>query len=188
MPRYALLALLLTAAPAVAQDLAAQYAAAARAFTLPGAPSLSMGDLLEEDAVEALLPTVEGNWTPALTLFPDPANVDPELLAESCERIPSTLVQTAPHSFELRRSSERDGTAITMAIRHDWIVGNTFDRGVEEKEVSAFLGFDRLDDLSTGMMTLPGLRGQVVLFQPSPDILVFVSPGGPPEIFARCPA
>ncbi|EYD78040.1 hypothetical protein Rumeso_00377 [Rubellimicrobium mesophilum DSM 19309] len=188
MLRHALLTLFLATAPAMAQDLASQYAAAARAFTLPGAPSLGQADLLADAAVMALLPGLQGDWAPAGVLFTDPAGLDPAILRQACERTPSALVQTAPRSFELRRTSGRDGQAVTMAIRHDWIIGNTFDRSVDENEAMAYLGLDGLDEIRPGMLALPGLRGQVSLFNPSPDILVLVAPGGPPEILARCPA
>ena len=67
-------ALALLAAPAVARDAprdpAAQFDAALAAFVLPTAEDLSIGGLMEEDAVEALLPSLEGDWVQALVLFP----------------------------------------------------------------------------------------------------------------------
>lgn len=187
MLRPLLVALALTAAPAVAQDLAGQYAAAARAFTLPGVASLGQSDLMEDDAVMAILPTIEGDWAAASVLFTDPFSVDASILQEACERTPSTLAQTAPRSFELRRSRSAGGQAISLSLRHDWVIGNTFDRSAAENEVIAYLGLDAMEEIPAGMLTLPGLRAEVQMFHPSADILVFAAPGQPPEILARCP-
>jgi hypothetical protein len=60
--RLALAALLsLAGVPAAAQGLADQYAAAVRAFMIPMVLRLGMGNLMEEDAIAALLPSLKGN-------------------------------------------------------------------------------------------------------------------------------
>ncbi len=178
--------LCLVGLPAAAQGLADQYAGAVRAFTLPTVPGFTTGALMEEDAIEALLPSLEGNWAPVLILFGDPANFGDELLVETCERVPMTLVPTALRSFEFRRSTERDGRTLTLAIRHDFLIGTTFDRSVDEAQALAFFNLEQQEP-AVGMLHFSGMRGEVSMFHPSPDILVFVAEGAPPEILARCP-
>jgi hypothetical protein len=187
MTRHVLLALLLTAAPAMAQDLGGQYSAAARAFTLPGTPGYDMEGLQGDDAVMALLPTLVGTWADALGLFPGPDAFDPDLHAMACERTRIEIVQTAPRSFVLRRTGGSEAEPRTLTIRHDWIIGNSFDRSVDENEAIARFGLDAMPELPMGILQFPGLRGEVSMFHPSPDILVFSMPGGVPEIYARCP-
>jgi len=64
-------------------------------------------------------------------------------------------------------------------------VGNTFDRGVEEGQAMAFLGLDP-ENLSPGVMTLSSMWGDVSLYHPLRNILVFSGPSTLPEVLARC--
>lgn len=186
MTRPALL-LALLATPALAQARAAQFESALSAFVLPTAEDLSLGGLQEEEAVEALLPTLTGDWTSAIALFPARGAFDDATVAASCDRTPTTLAITGPRSFELRRSSVRDGGTVTLAVRHDFLQGNAFDRGASEADLLAFMGLESMPDPSAGMLAFDALRADVAMFHPSPDILVFVAPGQAPEILVRCP-
>ena len=51
----------------------------------------------------------------------------------------------------------------------------------------AFLGLDAMPDPAGGMLRFDAMRGEVALFHPSPDVLVFVDPGATPEVHVRCP-
>lgn len=182
------LALALAAAPALAQNLPGQFAGAARAFTLPGVESLARGDQAEDEAIMALLPGLAGDWVALDVLFPDPLAFDPELLASACALNPATLTPVAARSFELRRTTERDGVPISLGLRYDWVVGNGFDRGAPEDEIIAYLGFDGQDEVPPGLLIAPHLRGPAQVFHPSPDVLVIVAPHQAPEFWGRCPA
>ncbi len=192
MLRTLVAALALLAGPALAQGddtVAAQFADAARAFTLPGSRSLASTDLASDQAVLATLPSLEGRWLPAHILVPDPTGLDEDLLARHCGRLAAiTLERTSNRGFVLIREAEHDGVSRALRIRHDWMIGNTFDRSVEEAEAMAYLGLGPQEEFPTGMLALPSMRGYVAMFHPSPDILVFASQGGGPEILVRCPA
>ena len=186
MFRTSLLALSLCAAPALADNFQAQYLTAAQAFTLPGTLSLSQMDLLAADPVADLLPKLEGDWVPARDLYLNPNEEQENFLATYCERMAVTLVQTDPHGFEIYDSRQLEGVTVTMAIRYDFLFGNSFDRSVREEEAVAFMELDE-SEVSVGHLNLAKLRGQVLLFHPSPDILVLASPQWPIEIYGRCP-
>lgn len=187
--RPAALALLAAtlAAPAAAQDLAADYAAAARAFALPGVASLSNGDVLDDDAARALVPALAGTWAALFALAPEPGSFDPAELAQACAGpAAATIEPLGPRSFGLRRS--RADTGASLVLRHEWVVANTFQRSVAEEEYLAFMGIADLEAAPPVMMAAPGVRGDVLVFHPSPDILVMQAPRGVVEIFGRCPS
>lgn len=186
--RLAAFALLVApAAPAAAQDLAADYAAAAAAFALPGAASLSNGDILDDDAARAMVPALAGIWVALFALSPEPEALDPALLAEACWGPAAVEIEPlGPRSFGLRRS--RADTGASFVLRHDWVVGNTFQRSVLEEEYLAVLGLTDPEATPPLAMAAPGLRGDVLLYHPMPDILVMQAPRGILEIFGRCPA
>ncbi|EYD76320.1 hypothetical protein Rumeso_02078 [Rubellimicrobium mesophilum DSM 19309] len=170
----------------MADNFQAQYLAAAQAFTLPGTLSLSQMDLLAADPIADLLPKLEGDWVPANGLYPDPNEEREGFLASNCERLAVTLTQTDPHGFEIRDSRQLEGETLTMAVRYDFLFGNSFDRSVREEEAVAFMELDE-SEVSVGQLNLAKLRGQVLLFHPSPDILVLATPQWPTEIYGRCP-
>jgi hypothetical protein len=181
------LALSLLAAPAVAQDPAAQFADATRAFILPGTPSLGLTDLLSDTAVIATLPSLEGTWGPAYMLFPEPDSFEAERFAQACERTGMELEQTARRSFVITKIQERDGVSYPLHVRHAWISGNAFDRSVDEAELIAHYDLEAPGEPPMRVMSGRNLRGEVAMFHPSPDILVFVAPGELTEILVRCP-
>jgi hypothetical protein len=182
------LALTLAAAPALAQDLSGQFAGAVRAFTLPGTQGLEDEALAEDDPILALLPGLAGDWVPLRVLFPDPGAYDPALLAGACDRLPTTLTPLAQRSFELRRTTGPTDAPFTLAVRYDWVTGNSFDRGVSEEELVAFNGWDKMATFPAFAMAVPEMRGPAQLFVPGPDLLVIVAPNLPPEFWGRCPA
>jgi hypothetical protein len=185
-PLLALLALLAT--PAAAQEPAQQFAAAAHAFFLPGTESLALSDAIKDGAILATLPDLEGGWMPATDLFRHAEGYSEGLLSDACGRIGWSLEQTAPRSFALRRTATRGGAAVSLAVRYDWMTGNTFDRGVDENDLLAFMDFDATGEVPAMHLLAANMRGHAMLFHPSPDILVIVAPGMPAEILMRCPA
>lgn len=186
-----LLGLLLLAAPARA-DLAADYAAAVRAFTLPGAPVGSMDPALAETAWTALLPTLEGTWAPNLEILAQgPVLPDAGLLARHCEMQGARLKATGPRGFELRRPFGPADARDSYAERFDFLLGNTFQRSFDEAGYLRRLFPDGGEDArfasarASALMTAP--RGEAMLFHPAPDLLVIVQPGRPAEFWRRCP-
>lgn len=175
------------AAPALAQDVGAQYLAALDAFLLPTVPDLSIDSLAGDDAFESLLPSLEGDWIVASRLGPSRDALDPSMFDRACEVDALALVATAPHSFELRRSYEKDGETRSLAISHDFIMGNSFDRGVAQANMIDYLGLDSLPSHRPGAFNFFSMRGPVALFHPSPDVLVLVAPVAAPDILVRCP-
>jgi hypothetical protein len=175
------LVLALIAAPAAAQDPAAEYDAAVRAFVLPGQEG---GDVMaEDDAVIALLPGLEGDWAPASVLAAG-GSLDPALVAEVCGEAPLALARTAPRSFEMRRPYGEAGA--TLATRYDYLQGNTFQRSVPEADLLAYMGFPEGVDVPPAVFAGMG-RGEVLLFHPSSGLLVVHPVGGRAEVYARCP-
>lgn len=176
----------LGAAPALSQDFATQYSAAVRAFTLPGLPSLQMVDRMEDDTVIGLLPKLEGDWVRVDPMYPDPFSITPELMEPHCERFPTALVRNGARSFEMRHTRRTDGEPILMTVHHDFTFGNSFDRSVREDELIRFHELEASGEVPLGGLVMPQLRGPVLLFHPSADILVFASTMGPIEFYARC--
>lgn len=174
-------------APASRPDPQAQIADALAAFLLPGSPGRSREELAGDAAILALLPSLEGTWAPAHILFPDPDLFSDDRLAQACDRVGLRLERTAERSFVLLRQAGSNPDAPPLPIRHDWIGASGFDRSAAEADLVAHLGLADLDEVHASLLTPPGLRGEVAMFHPSPDILVFVAPGEPPEILARCP-
>lgn len=186
--RLALAVLVVAASPVGAQDLSGgdlrgQYDAAVAAFVLPGQEE---GDAyLYAEAMTALLPTLEGDWAPAW-LLAQGGPIDATAIAEACDRpwVPTTLARTAPHSFEMQRPSGPEGARVP--VRFEYLIGNSFQRTLAEADVTAMLGFED-GRIENPLAFLDVARGEVLLFHPSPDILVIHAVGGPAEIYARCP-
>ncbi len=174
-------------APAPTPDPAAQIAGALTAFLLPGAPGRSREELAGDAAILGLLPSLEGTWAPAHLLFSDPDIFSDDRLAQACDRVGIHLQRTAERSFVLLRKGGSHRNAPPLPIRHDWIGASGFDRSVAEADLVAHLGLGDLAEVHPSLLAPPGLRGEVAMFHPSPDILVFVAPGEPPEILVRCP-
>ena len=178
--------LLLTASPAVAQDLADQLAQAARAFTCLGTESFDTRDRSDDDPFVAVVPELEGDWT--MDAF-DPATggLDPARLAKGCQD-PTTLVQTAPRTLEFRPPRWRsDWLDLSATVRLDYVVSHTFDRSITEEDwIDASDAWDE-ENYIPYFFAAPLFRGEVYLFHPSLDVLVFFDPEGAPDLLARCP-
>ena len=170
------------ALPAAAQDIAAEYAAAFAAFTLPGYAGRDPEAALA--AIEASLPGLQGNWVRADLLSDDTAVLDPAMLANACARHYEQLVHSSPHGFEMRRTN-RDGKVL-LRVQYDFVGLNFFDRSYDEAEWLAYLGFDA-DQMAHASAYYGQPRGEVILFVPGPNTMVFQETRGLTEIYTRCP-
>lgn len=190
------------AALAVASGLAAQempagspYADAAARFYLPGVVPGAFADWADEAAVVALLPTLEGTWLRGAQAVAGGAEPPaPDLLARACDQVGATLARTSPRSFEVRVPIG-DG-ADSYAERYDFVTGTTFLRSFDEAGYLRRLlgdaaatpeGLARLPEGLVGRTLAQAGRGEVMLFAPSPDLLVLVQMGRPPDLWMRCP-
>ena len=119
-------------------------------------------------------------------MYPDPSSIMPELMEPHCERRPIALVRNGARSFEMRQTRLVDGEAVFMTVHHGFMFGNGFDRSVREEEPIPFMEIDASGVVPLGGLVVPQLRGPVLLFHPTPDILVFASTMGPLKLYARC--
>ena len=179
----AVAALTVLSLPAHAQDIAAEYANAYRAFSVM--PDGGVGVEAAAAAVVALLPTLEGEWVEAGILAGDTPFVDVDLIVRACERVRYNLVQTSQHGFTLNRLAGQTGES--MAVRHDYRAMNIFQRSVAENDFLNLLGIDPLSDQAARALSVSDSYGRVYLFHPSANILVMQLENGTTEIYARCP-
>ncbi len=187
---------------AAAQDLAAQYLAAAAAFQPTGSvfdPDLS------RQAIARLMDDIVGRWVPMTPLLAGNADFDagPEAAAlvsetsdSACarENIAQALSVTSPYRFELLRRYTRDGQDNGLATVYTHMRYNLFFRETDEAAYLEYLGVrdpeTGEDRIATGAMldsSAPTRIGPVAIYHPSEDVLVVQPDYGPAEIYLRCP-
>src|SRR5690349_15153712 len=143
------LALTLPSGHVAAQNVNSEYAAAFKNFTLPEVDALTSDSILDDDPLEKILPTLADTWVPAWEVSPRPDLLYYAVLAEAC-RGPAafTLVPTARRSFEMRHPPAQNGA--TLTVRYDYIIGNAFQRSVNERDLLAYMGFEDPDEIPIG--------------------------------------
>lgn len=176
-------------APATAQtgtqtetDITAQYRAAHAVF-LPGGNNA----LDQRQAMANLLAGLEGRWFPASFLADGTPDLDPETFARICGGEP-VFHLAAPTPYQLTMTRTR--REITLTETFDLVMGNVFQKQVDDAEFLAFMGLvNQPPAMAINMLNGAFRFGLVVLVQPSEDILV-IQPtlGRPTEIYARCPS
>jgi len=180
----------LLAAPLAAQDLAGEYIAAARVFSLPGAPNDPEEQML---AAREMVAALAGAWVPAWILLDDISGPDGlgrvamigADLPGWCGRLQHQATPLGLHSFEMRTINNGEDSG--FAVRHQYVLGRSFQRSVDEVAHLTRLGLqDRPDDIPPMLYGNPGISGVVEVFRPSANVLVIQPQGGTAEIYLRC--
>ncbi len=174
------------AAPVSAQDLGAEFLNAYRTF------GNASGDFdYAQAAMTELVPTLVGRWFPIGILLgaggPVVDQTPPEFdSAPFCSRLVYDLVQIGPRSFSTLWHDLENPDSAQLTTLYTYSGMNQFVRYVDEAQMLAMLGFE--DGIEPPGQTYLGLRhGDVLLYHPSPNIMVFVSALGQTEYLARCP-
>lgn len=178
------LAALPAATAATAQSLAEGYRAAYAIFGNTAQDRDS-----SHEAVEALLPQLEGHWislSAGAETPPDPAR-DAELFAERCNRFVLNLVRTGRLGFDLVLTSLADGGAERGRILFDHAGYSTFLRVQRNEDWLATHGIDEDEPLPPYLHRFLAESSVVTLYHPSPDILVMLDAVGMAEYYGRCP-
>jgi hypothetical protein len=173
---------LMVATSTQAQDLAADYAAAFTAFTLPG--SSPHDPDAAAAAIVALLPALQGDWVRGDLLAEDTADLDTGTLDHACDVVVDRLVITSPHGFDMQHTNAKG--EVSLHIRYDYIGQHNFQRWYDENEWLTRLGIEP-DRSGMGHIYLNQARGEVAMFVPGPTILVLDDARGMTEIYVRCP-
>jgi hypothetical protein len=183
MIRPALL-LAFLAAPAAAQDLAQQYAAAHGTFLLS---SEGWDSDAAAQTMAALLPTLEGRWAEATVLSNGGPDLPAETMPSHCERNGRDLARTSPYGFEMRGAYGDEGGVLVE--RFDYAGHNTFLASVDQAALLDRLGFGADSDRPppSSVWFAGAAPGFVALFHPSPDVIVLQGERRPAQIWLRCP-
>jgi len=56
-------------------------------------------------------------------------------------------------------------------VRYDFLIGNFFQRSITEEAVLAVMGLEEREDSPQMMISALGMRGEVLMFHPSPGLL-----------------
>jgi hypothetical protein len=186
----ALSALTIGPQTARAQDLAAEYAAAADVFGIAGDYVPGEGGMAQ--AMDRAR-DVEGTWLSVMLIMNTFGVVrDPALLAatveklgEYCQGSRQVANQIGPRSFELRTFNQAGDTG--FAVNYQFVGGRSYQRSVDEKGLLTRLGLAP-EEAALGIYADRGLAGYVEVFLPSPNVLVIQPFGVSAEIYLRCPA
>jgi hypothetical protein len=175
--RHALaLMLALLAAPAAAQDLAAQYEDAVETFG-SAVPDGREAGARVGDAIAGW----EGDWIDAGVLA-NGAPLPLDIIPTACERNPERLERAGDWSFTLTRASAE----ASFAVRYDYAGFRSFQRSADPEAVAAYLRLPA--EMMAEQLGRPtAWQGMAQVAQPSPDILVITAERQPPMILARCP-
>ena len=187
----ALATALTTAAPLAAQDLATEYMAAARMFSLPGGPN----DYEAQMAWAAgLVVDLRGRWSPAYILLDEVESPEglarlagmSANLANWCGQVVHEARVAGPHSFDLAVFTR--GADSGHAVRYQYVSGRSFQRSIDEVAYLTRLGMlDGERALPPQIYASTAVAGIVEVFHPSDNVLVIQVLGGNAEIYVRCP-
>jgi hypothetical protein len=168
-----------------AQDIAGEYADAARLFGLPGGTTnLEKALIVAEERVIAL----EGRWAPLTLIVVGEAEVPDlaERLPDWCGRMSLRVAPAGPRSFDLIYQNRGEDT--DYAVRFQFIAGRTYQRSVDEMANLERLGLTEAEPYAQVMAYLATDRhGYVELFAPSPNVMVIQPSAAGAEILVRCP-
>ncbi len=178
--------------PAIAQDLAAEFAAAAEIFAIPGDYREGIAEVEMAEALNRAKAT-NGAWLPADALTGVPANAQNlDILTETigrigdfCGNLRRVASQTGPRSFEMRVFNKDGDTG--FAVNYQFVGGRSYQRSVDEDAMLTRYGMTG-EEARIDMYATSTIAGYVEVYLPSPNVLVIQPLGIGPEVYLRCPS
>jgi hypothetical protein len=179
----ALAALASLPVPVAAQDIGEEFPAAYRIF------GHTMNDLdTALTAVADQIPTLAARYIRIVTYLgggsTTPVEVDME---KFCGAIVSDLRQIGPRSFVMVQRNVGNPDILPYLTNYAHVGMNMFQRVADETAMLARFGFEDGRDPPASLYMNNSSMGVITLYNPSPNILVFVTDYGVAEYYARCP-
>jgi len=178
--------------PARSQDIAGEFAAAARTFLIPGESPQDGEAAMAEAVIRAQ--AVSGAWIPAIQLagqFRGPEDMGRladvvTRMDEFCTRLTLVATPVSPRNFEWRTHAQGEDTG--FAITFQFVGGRSYQLSVDETALLERFGFDE----AAGRPPFPTIyssigAGVVEVFLPSPNVLIVQPQGVSAELYLRCP-
>jgi hypothetical protein len=172
-----------------AQDLAAEYVAAARVFAIPG-ETANAQDAVDEALIRAQ--AVTGTWFPASIIVGSFGDTDDLfIVAETAERMPEhcgnfryLVTQTGPRSFESRLFNKDGDTG--FATRFQYVGGRSYQLSMDEDAMLTRYGIEASETPPYIYAPLAH-AGVVEVFLPSANVMVVQAAAAGADIYLRCP-
>lgn len=167
-------------APALGQDAVEQGKAAYQAF------NLGIFDGIEatpSSAFDALTAGLAGNWTELSRLMVTTQDNLEQRFATSCDSLPVTIALNRPYAIDFHHGKSGN---VGYSFSYLYRGGSWFSAEVDPKEFFEYLGVDGDALRDQALVALSRAVSDVLIFRPSPDILVVAKQGSRADIYARC--